>query len=404
MKGDESQLLNAARSGQVLSNDLVYDANAAQWSFARSLSVLRGFPLRNRTSSEDVDDADSRVIETGRRLLARRQTVGRLLRALGVLIFLMLLTVILFLIPDSKKRAPKKNLDNVLGFDDRAMKIEGSGSGMSETENTRKGSSNMDAKRVVVEGEQDNDLQTEGGGRKAALLLTPEEIAQLNQSGANQASAAADASENTATEMPNEKQQTIDSSPSISAAPPPTKVTPNGETKEQPLVLIRPRLDQLQTKVDALSTSKDEMSKESVVESATKELSSIEKQVNEGDYGSKGSELREMINQIRSKLEEGCDELDAPEKCRLRIKHPGWSSVALDAVERKDVILGMTPSQVEASIGEPTERRESGKEAVWCYDEKCEQRIEFTRGRVMTVTEGVVTSGTEIETGDEDLE
>ena len=52
----------------------------AQWSFARSLSVLRGFPLRSRTSNEAVEDADSRVIETGRRLLARRQVFGRLLQ------------------------------------------------------------------------------------------------------------------------------------------------------------------------------------------------------------------------------------------------------------------------------------------------------------------------------------
>ena len=41
----------------------------------------------------------------------------------------------------------------------------------------------------------------------------------------------------------------------------------------------------------------------------------------------------------------------------------------------EDVILGMTKPQVEASIGEPVERRESGKEAVWCYDEKCERKI-----------------------------
>ena len=64
----------------------------------------------------------------------------------------------------------------------------------------------------------------------------------------------------------------------------------------------------------------------------------------------------------------------------------------------------MTKPQVEASIGEPVERRESGKEAVWCYDEKCEQKIEFKRGRVLTVAEGVVTSGTDIETADEELE
>ena len=284
------------------------------------------------------------------------------------------------------------------------MKIEGSGSGMSETGNTRKGSSNMDAKRVMVEGEQDDDLQTEGGGRKAALLLTPEEIAQLNGNGSGQAKSGSDTTASPSPENPTEQQQTIDSSPSIPAAAPPNKTAVQPETPEQPLVLIRPRLDKLKTKVEMLSTLTNEDSKESSVESAARELSSIQKQLDNRGAGSEVSKLTDTINEIRSKMEEGCDELDAPEKCRLRIKHPGWSSVALDAVERKDVILGMTKPQVEASIGEPVERRESGKEAVWCYDEKCEQKIEFKRGRVLTVAEGVVTSGTDIETADEELE
>ena len=85
-----------------------------------------------------------------------------------------------------------------------------------------------------------------------------------------------------------------------------------------------------------LSTLTNEDSKESSVESAARELSSIQKQLDNRGAGSEVSKLTDTINEIRSKMEEGCcDELDAPEKCRLRIKHPGWSSVALDAVERR---------------------------------------------------------------------
>ena len=39
------------------------------------------------------------------------------------------------------------------------------------------------SKRVVVDGEQDDSLETDQEGRKAALLLTPEEMAQLGQAG-----------------------------------------------------------------------------------------------------------------------------------------------------------------------------------------------------------------------------
>ena len=51
LRGDESELLNAARGSLVLSNDLIYDSTVSQWSFARSLTILRGFPLRDRARS-----------------------------------------------------------------------------------------------------------------------------------------------------------------------------------------------------------------------------------------------------------------------------------------------------------------------------------------------------------------
>jgi hypothetical protein len=399
LRGDESELLNAARVGHVLSNDLIYDSSVAQWSFARSLTILRGFPLRDRTRTKEMSDADGSVIKMGRRQLNRRKTMGWLLRATGVFVFLILLTTTLFLIPDTKKRKDKQKLNNVLDLEQRAMKIEGSGSGMTDTENTRQGSSNMDSKRVVVDGEQDDTLETDQEGRKAALLLTPEEMAQLAQKGGDSAGTGkpgappATDDANPGNEQP---------SPSINApALPPSFNSPQVDA-EQPLVLIRPRLNDLKRTVQALSKEPEGKDKVKKVQKVAKQVEQLESDLSEGDGQDEGADqLRETIDRIRSGLQENCKTIESSDHCRLRIGHPSWSTVALNAVLRKDVVLGMSQAQVEMSIGPPKERRDSGNESVWCYDEACEKKVEYRKNRVLSFSEGIVTASADIETADD---
>ena len=400
LRGDESDLLNSARTGLVLSNDLIYDSTVSQWSFARSLSILRGFPLRDRARTDDADDVGGSALQTGRRLLGRRRTIGRVLRTIGVMLFLTLLAGTLFLIPDSKKQSGKQKINNMLDLDQRAMKIEGSGSGMSDTENTRQGSSNMDSKKVVVDGEQDDELETDEEGRKAALLLTPEEMAALANNGAP-----GDGTNGASMAQPQEEQANAnpEPSPSINAPPLPKSIAPNEPTVDQPLVLIRPKLDQLQRKVEELVKKTEDKAKTKKSHELSKELDRIGQTLGETEgQEAAAAGLKEIIAKIRTGLEESCESIESSDHCRLRIAHPYWSAVALSAVIRKDVILGMSKEQVELSIGSPTERRESGNEAVWCYDKDCEKRVEYRKGRVITFTEGIVRADTAIEKSDED--
>lgn len=403
LRGDDSELLNAARGGLVLSNDLIYDSSVAQWSFARSLSILRGFPLRERARVEELGDADESVIQTGRRLLTGRKTIGRLLRALGIMVFLFILAATLFLIPDTKKKGGKERLNNVLDLAQRAMKIEGSGSGLTDTENTRQGSSNMDAKRVVVDGEQDDALETDQEGRKAALLLTPEEMEELAR---NNEPPAGGANLGTPLASDDPAAGSQEPSPSIKAAslPPEVKSPSPKAITEQPLVLIRPKLDDLKRKVEALLKASDEQTKSKEAHKIAKEVEGLDSELAQTDESAEAEGLREMITQIRSGLEKGCRTIESSDHCRLRIAHPTWSAVALNAVVRKDVVLGMSRAQVELSIGSPQERRESGNEAVWCYDKACDKKVEYRKGRVLSFSEGIVTASPDIETEDVESE
>ena len=402
MRGDGADILNAARQGRLLSNDLVYQSATSQWSFARSLSILRGFPIRDRAPIEGSTTTDTSMLETGRRLLNQRRRFRRILRALGVVVGLAAFTVILFLIPDAKRTNKKEDLKKILELDDRAMKIEGSGQGYSDSANKRKGSSNMDSKAVTVDGEHNADLETDDEGRKAALLLTPEERAEL--AGVAQPDGK---SSNTATPTEGVDESTeTDRSPSIEAPKLPEGLAEEiDDESDQPPVLIRPKLEQLKRDLESISTSSSGDAAELNDERKFQQLSEAAERLSRLQDGAEQAtaseattkELNGLIDSIREGLNAGCESLQAAKQCKLRVQHPEWSVATLSAIVRKDVILGMSMDQVEASIGQPEEKRVSGPQAVWCYDPNCEQRVEFTTNRVMVYKASVVKSDTSIE-------
>lgn len=401
LRGDNAEILNAARQGRLLSNDLVYDSTTAQWSFARSLSILRGFPIRDRAPIESQTNPDGSVLETGRRLLAQRRRLGRILRAFGVIVALSSFTVLLFLIPDVQRSEKKEDIKKLLEFDERAMKIEGSGQGFTDRENQRKGNSNMDSKAVVVDGEYEQNLETDDEGRKAALLLTPEERAELAKVLKPEAATGAAASTDLSEDSP-EATSEMDRSPSIQAPKLPDEMAEDGEEK-QPPVLIRPRLEELKQKLEAMTKAADASTNEKdiadAIENALKEADELSREVDRASVGGEtAEELNSLVESIRGKLEVGCDQLKRAQQCKMRIRYPQWSTAAISAIIRKDVILGMTAEQVDSSIGEPKQTRNEGNQTIWCYDVDCERRVEFTNSRVMVYKSGVVTSDETIET------
>ena len=58
-EGQLDGLLEAAREGDILANDLIFDASIEKWVFARSLSALTGFPLKGRRLGGGVEGAHS---------------------------------------------------------------------------------------------------------------------------------------------------------------------------------------------------------------------------------------------------------------------------------------------------------------------------------------------------------
>ena len=271
----------------------------------------------------------------------------------------------------------------------------------------------MDKKSVVVDGEYDPEMEIDGEGRRAALSLTPEEAKALAAQGSTEGGEGAEGAETEALEdgVP------TDLSPSIEPPPPPTEPsTPPSVAQpkedEQPYVYIRPKLEDLQQQLSAQNKQPERSSPreaQASVEELTRKTGTVLGQLQSVAKTTKQSEeqreLDAMAAAIRGAVLDSCSELSNGKRCELLVAHPEWSTAVIDAIVRNDVILGMTPEQVELSVNEPLERREQAPLKLWCYDEACETRVEFRDDRVLATRQNVVQSDTSIEVeGDERVE
>ena len=253
-----------------------------------------------------------------------------------------------------------------------------------------------------VDGEHSADLETDNEGRKAGLLLTPEERAELAkvvQPGSDDGKSSAGQSVGEIDGM-NEPEK----SPSIDAPELTEPLSELNEQADQPLVLIRPKLEKLKRELSSLVDASSQQAegqtrREDLIGKAAGDISRLESQIEQSTApDSSKKELTRMVDSIRKNLRTGCGRLQRAEHCRLRVEHPDWTPATLSAVIRKDVILGMSAEQVTSSIGKPLERREIADQTVWCYDEKCKRRVEFTNERVMAYRAAVLKSDSSIET------
>lgn len=263
----------------------------------------------------------------------------------------------------------------------------------------------MDKKSVVVDGEYDPEMEIDGEGRRAALSLTPEEAEALAAQGNAEGGEGVEGAESEELEdvVP------TDLSPSIEPPPPPEEnfkpssmVQP--EEDEQPYVYIRPKLEDLQQQLRAqkkIAEQKSPQEAQANSEELTREtgtvlskLAAMKKTTKKSD---EQRELEAMAAAIRNDVLKSCTELSDGKRCELLVAHPEWSTAVIDAIVRKDVILGMTPEQVELSVGRPLERREQSPLKLWCYDDACDTRVEFRDDRVLVSRQNVVQSDSSIE-------
>ena len=129
--GGVDGLLEAARNGQILANDLIFDPTVEKWIFARSLSVLAGFPLKGRRSgSSPAVPSKTRIILNESTLKERNRRRRAIVRVAGLALVLTSMSFLILQIP-SRQESKTSEMDELMTGDTSSqMKIEGTGRGL----------------------------------------------------------------------------------------------------------------------------------------------------------------------------------------------------------------------------------------------------------------------------------
>lgn len=89
-----------------------------------------------------------------------------------------------------------------------------------------------------------------------------------------------------------------------------------------------------------------------------------------------------LLSQIKTQLKQACASLYDVAFCKVKDRHPEWRDAVIRSVLRREVLFGMTASQVEAAWGRASEVRRERGGARHCYGPGCERSVWIVDGEV----------------------
>jgi hypothetical protein len=172
--GAEEGLLQAARDGAILANDLIFDPTLDKWVFARSLSILTGFTLKGR---RQAGGTTGEVIPTPQiseeRLRGRNRRRRALARVGGMVLIIASSSLLIYLIPTKGSEESTSLSKFAEDSPQPSIRFEGTGSGTDAKGVDRTGPSNLDTKAVTVEATEGEPDRLGASGRKAEVEGVP---------------------------------------------------------------------------------------------------------------------------------------------------------------------------------------------------------------------------------------
>ena len=421
-RGEIDGLLEAARGGEVLANDLIFDPTIEKWVFARSLGVLTGFPLKGRRSSggSDTDETETRAtLSEGalRKRARRRRTFGQV-AALALMIGSAV--VLIFLIPAKKDRTGG-NIDRFVDSSPSGqMRIEGTGEGLVERETAKVGPSNMDDKDVVINGTEADGPLAPSAGRKAVLdgpveakgatagAAKPQGSGNEGPGDALPTGPAGEPSTGVPVEpgQPAPRGDASAQSRNLIQLPEPKPTTPGqlpveyrDESNGKTIVRPRGRLSQaeIQAQVDAARgvlqdsrTDDAETTMDDLIRARFQAESAVKRLQNTRANEITLREAQNTIKALSKALLSLCTTMYDDEYCALKSQHPAWPEVVLRNVRRNEALIGMSVEQLEAAWGSPVSREQKKGSTLYCFSSPCEKSARVMSGLVVEVKPGAV--------------
>jgi len=95
--------------------------------------------------------------------------------------------------------------------------------------------------------------------------------------------------------------------------------------------------------------------------------------------GKEHAKAKLTLAHLNERFVSRCESLYAPKVCALKVEHPRWSDGTIQAIVNQRVLVGMTRDQAELAWGRPKkvsrQRAEGGLAAELCYDASCERAL-----------------------------
>lgn len=105
--------------------------------------------------------------------------------------------------------------------------------------------------------------------------------------------------------------------------------------------------------------------------------------------GKDHSEAKLTLAHLNERFITRCETLYAPKICALKVEHPRWTDGTIKAIVNRDVLVGMSRVQAELSWGRPSKTLRVETEGVrsleLCYDAKCERALKVREELIIEV-------------------
>ena len=405
--GDEEGLLETAREGNVLANDLIYDPRSQKWIFARTLPLLTGFALRGkRAAGRELADREQSARFT-ERTLARRSAQRRTLARTAVTLFLAALTITLvILIPATR---PKPTAMSQFLDDPAFIPDDEDGEGAMPTRLASKGKTTRGKRSALIllpggDGEQGSRAeggQNQGRGGDGEKGAGPARGGGKEGKGARGRPPTSRPGSDSQPEDPGGETEEGPPEEGASRLPksnPPAKLLQDYRDEERPGMLDQPIRSEraryaARYAAEAMRTLNQDNPPEggarmrSLLAARNKALFAYD------NLSALQAEKMDVVNAERlvEDIEVAyvtiCGPAHGPRFCELKLDHPDWTDSAVRQIADKRIVMGMSEAQVQAAWGPPKTVNADPSGRKLCYGFRCKRWVSTIGGAVVEMKE-----------------
>ena len=396
--GDEEGLLETAREGNVLANDLIFDPRSQKWVFARTLSLLTGFALRGkRAAGRELADREQSARFTERTLARRSAQRKALVRTAATLFLAALPIALVTLIPATRPKptAMSQYLDDP-GF----VPDDDDGEGAMPTRLASKGKTTKGKRSalILLPGGDGQDGSSAGGEGPTGEGPRGPAAKGGSKGGGESAGGPGASTGPTPGGLGGGDDAPIEGESKLPKSNPPAKLLQDYRDEERPGMLDQPIRSEraryaARYAAEAMRTLNQDNPPEgsarmrALLAARNKALFAYDNlsalKAEKMDIGN----AERLVEDIEVAYVTICGPAHGPRFCELKLDHPDWSDSAVRQIADNRIVMGMSEAQVQAAWGKPKTIKIDPSGRKLCYGFRCKRWVSTIGGAVVEMKE-----------------